>query len=317
MARVLVIGPGAIGGLLAALLREARHDVVALGRPADVEVIVRDGLLLTGGAYGPPRRVPLKAGPRAPPGFAPDLVILAVKTQDLAAAIAEHGPWPCPVVALQNGLAQDALVPDAVPCVVALDAERVAPGHVHCARKGTLLLGRHVPALADAVRVKLARNVEGARWTKLLVNLGNVIPALTGLTFQEAAAHPGLATAHVRMIREGVAVADASRVTLAPLPWTSPALVRALARLPDPLARRAYRVRVRAVLGSAPARGSTWQSAEQGKAWETPWLNGEIVRRGEALGVPTPVNARALDLVGKRIGADECAQLLLAVGHAG
>lgn len=333
MARVLVVGAGALGGLLAALLREASHDVAVVARPAQVDVLVREGLRLTGGAYGPPRRVPLRAAPEAPRAFLPDLTIAAVKTQDLAGALrsSEAALGDAPVVALQNGLAQDDILlgvvgpARSVAAVVALDAQHVEPGHVDCARRGTLLVG--APAaegeaaagtaariLGTAVRVKRRRHIRGARWTKLLVNLGNAIPALTDLPFQATSRHPLLGLAHVRMVREGLAVADAEGARLAGIPWTSPPMVRALAGLPDALARRAYAMRVRMVLGRAPGFGSTWQSVKRGASVETEWLNGEVVRRGAERGVGTPVNARAVELVasGKRLDADEAGRLLLS-----
>jgi 2-dehydropantoate 2-reductase len=330
MARVLVVGAGALGSLLGALLQEARHDVVLLARGAHAREVALEGLLLTGGAYGPPRRVPLKAAFAAPPAFAPDLAILAVKTPDVEAALKEHHAahdGAAPIVALQNGLAQDALVAQAagparaVGAVAALDAEFLEPGHVDCARRGTLVLGGPDPAttraaeiLGRAVRVRRTGNLPGARWTKLLVNLGNVVPAITGLSYQEAARHPGLARAHVRMIREGVAVSRAEGVDLAPLPWASPGLLRLTARAPDALAARVYAMRVRRVMGRRPGYGSTWQSVQRGKSPETTWLNGEVVRRGRARGVPTPVNEAAAQLVeaGKRLAPGEAARALLA-----
>lgn len=331
MSRVLVVGAGALGGLLGALLREANHEVALVARPAQVDVIVREGLLLDGRVYGPPRRVPLRAAPEPPRGFRPDLVVAAVKTQDLRDALARNAAafGDAPVVALQNGLAQDDIAIDivgprrAVAAVVSLEAAHVEPGHVSCRRRGSLTVG--APAregevaaeaaarlLAQAVRVRRSFDARGHRWTKLLVNLGNALPALTGLPFQATSRHPALGLAHVRMVREGLAVAEAEGARLRRLPWASPALVRALAKLPDGLARRAYALRVRAVLGRAPAYGSTWQSLQRGAAVETPWLNGEVARRGEALGVPTPVNAAATALVeaGKRLTAEEAARAL-------
>lgn len=326
-----MVGAGALGGLLGALLREANHEVVLVARPAQVDVIVREGLRLTGGAYGPARRVPLRAAPDAPRGFRPDLVVMAVKTQDLSAALQANAKalGDAPVVALQNGLAQDDITVEAVgpkrvvAAVASLDAQHVEPGHVDCARRGTLTVGAarregEVAAesaariLAQAVRVRRTFDARGARWTKLLVNLGNVVPALTGLPFQQTARHPRLGRAHVRMMREGLAVADAEGARLQPIPWTRPGMVRALARLPDGLARAAYALRVRAVLGSKPAYGSTWQSLQRGASVETPWLNGEVVRRGAEHGVATPVNAAACALMesGKRLTVDEVAAAL-------
>lgn len=327
MSRILVVGAGALGGLLGALLTEKGHDVLLLTRsPAPPT------LRLEGGGYGPARDIEVRAATSAPPGFAPELVVCGVKTQDLAAALGQHAAamGDAPVVALQNGLAQDDITvaavgsARAVAAVVALDASSLEPGRIECHRRGTLLLGaprpdasaaveRAASVLEQAVSVQRIDNVLGARWTKLLVNLQNVIPALTGLSYQEAARHAGLARAVVRMLKEARAVADAEGVTLAPLPWTNPMLLRAMSRLPEAMATPLFAARVQQVLGSAPAYGSTWQSMQRGRSLETEWLNGEVVRRGAARGVPTPVNARAVALAAKgaRMDADDCARLLL------
>lgn len=328
MSRVLVIGAGALGSLLGARLHEAGHDALLVARGAHAKRLVTDGLRLEGGAYGRDREVRVAAAEAAPSGWRPDLVVLAVKTQDVAAALAQHARAfaDAPVVALQNGLAQDELVAAAVgeqravACVAALEATFVEPGRVRCDREGALVLGgastasvtRAERTLRDAVRVERTTDARGARWTKLLVNLGNVVPALTGLSFQECARDPQLARAQVRLLREGVAVARAERVRLAPLPYTSPTLLKLAAAAPEALAARVYAKRAQRVLGDAPAYGSTWQSRERGASLETDWLNGEIARRGARRGVPTPANAAACSLAqtSARLSADEAARLL-------
>lgn len=327
-ARILVVGAGALGGLLGALLTERGHDALLLARtPAPPEV------RLEGGAYGAERAVAVRIATEAPAAWRPDLVIAAVKTQDLAPALAQHAQsmGDGPVVALQNGLAQDNIVREAVgaaravAAIAVLDATFLEPGRIACRHRGTLLVGASAPEgsaaadvaaslLGEVVAVQRVENVRGARWTKLLVNLQNVVPALTSLSFQEVALHPELARAVMRMVKEARAVADAEGVTLAPLPWTNPMLLRAMSRLPEPVATSLYAKRVQKVLGREPAYGSTWQSMERGRSLETDWLNGEVVRRGRALGVPTPVNARAVALAarGARMDADACARALLA-----
>ena len=331
MANVLVIGAGAIGGLLSALLAEKGHDARLVVKPHQA-VALRHGVRIEGSAYGPPRVVPVAATARASPGFAPDLVVMAVKTQDLREALRAHADTfrDAPVVGLQNGLAQDETIIEAVgparavAAIVSLDATHIEPGVVECARAGVLTLGpAHAEAraaaegardiLQDAVETQWTEDARAARWTKLLVNVGNVVPAVTGLPFQKVARHPGLSLAVVRMMKEASAVARADGVKLAPIPWTSPAFIRAMTLLPEGLARIAYARRVAKVLGDAPAYGSTWQSAQRGRPLETEWLNGEIARRGARTGVPTPVNDRATMLAAKgdTWTADEGARLLL------
>lgn len=332
MAKVAIVGAGALGGLLGALLAERGHETILLVRQGSLERLRKGGLRIEGGAYGPDRAVPVRAETVLPEGWRADLAIVATKTQDLEAALAQHAPsfGETPVVALQNGLAQDDMVlravgpARAVAAIASLDASHLQTGVVRCERPGALTMGavrpeaagvagRAMRILTEVVDVRPARDVQGARWTKLLINLGNVVPALTGLSFQECARHPGLARAHVRLVREGLAVARAEGVRLAPLPWTSPRLLKAMALLPEGAARRAYAWRVARVLGDEPAYGSTWQSLERRRSVETGWLNGEVVRRGRSRGVPTPANARAVELAerGARLRADEAAAALV------
>ena len=322
MARILVVGAGALGGLLGALLAEKGHEVHLLRRSGPVARV-----RLEGGGYGADRTIDVPAAW----GGAPDLVVLGVKTQDLGAALATHADamGDAPVVGLQNGLAQDDIIRGAVgerrevSCVVALDAEYLGEDRVSCARPGTLLLGPPKPEselaariLGEVVRVDTIDNVAGARWTKLLVNLQNVVPAITGLSYQDAAKQPQLARAIVRMMKEARAVADAEGITLAPLPWTNPLMLRALSRMPEVVGAAIFQRRVAAVLGKKPAYGSTWQSVQRGQSVETEWLNGEVVRRGRARGIPTPVHARAVGLAAKgaRLTPDEAGRALLGEG---
>jgi 2-dehydropantoate 2-reductase len=45
------------------------------------------------------------------------------------------------------------------------------------------------------------------------------------------------------------------------------------------------------------ARSSMWEDLERRHLTEVDYLNGEIVRLGAAHGVPTPVNARLIELI--------------------
>src|SRR2546421_13072718 len=104
--RVAVLGAGAIGCFLAAHLSEKGHEITLLGRPVQVDAISASGLLLTdprGGA----RRYHLHAVRSL--SERPDLVLLTVKTQDVAQACHDIRPYVAggPVVAMQDGIQGD------------------------------------------------------------------------------------------------------------------------------------------------------------------------------------------------------------------
>jgi hypothetical protein len=70
-----------------------------------------------------------------------------------------------------------------------------------------------------------------------------------------------------------------------------------LALLPERAAERVIAAAGRSRLGNLPVRGSTWQSIVRGRPSEIDYLNGEIVRRGRRLGIPTPFNSHIVDVV--------------------
>lgn len=304
--RVAVVGAGAIGCTLAAMLQaRSGHEVTLVARGAQLRALQERGLLLDGfpGLDALRVRAVDKLDAR------PDWLVLATKTQDLdaaAAGAAEHARG-ARVLTVQNGLAAETIAAEhfgerVVGCVVALDATFLEPGCVTVGSVGGLVAGRW-GGPADA-RVRAAEallrsaglpcsgtdNFAGARWTKLLVNLNNALPAATGLTVQELYAHPGVPRFAARVLKEGLAVARAEGVKLEPIPWTSPALLRAVALLPAGLVGPMLARRVRRLFRRAPLYGSTLQSLKRGKATEIDWLNGEVVARGTRLGVPTPLN---------------------------
>jgi 2-dehydropantoate 2-reductase len=103
--RVLVIGAGAIGGWLAGALARGGADVSVLARGNTLAALRSDGLTLIAGDRRETLRLP--ASDRAADFGEPDAVVLAVKTNGFADAVASaadafrHGPL---VVTAMNGL---------------------------------------------------------------------------------------------------------------------------------------------------------------------------------------------------------------------
>jgi 2-dehydropantoate 2-reductase len=103
--RIAVYGTGAIGGLMAARLAAAGSDVVCIDRGAQLEALERKGLTLLG-TGGEPQNVRVKTAASLADAAPPDVVILAVKANDIPAvapSIAAHAPEAF-VVTVQNGI---------------------------------------------------------------------------------------------------------------------------------------------------------------------------------------------------------------------
>lgn len=308
--RVGVIGAGAVGGVIAALLDRAGHDVEVTARGAHLEAIGESGLRLSGG-WGEHVAV-VEAGDVLT--RAPELAVVATKAQDAPAAIRENIRLlrGIPVLVVQNGLdgvaAAAAASPrsDIVGGLATFAASYLSPGEVSVTTPGPTYVGvlgdDDVPAryvariLGEVMPMVVLTNFAGAQWTKLIINQVNALPAITGLSVQEVVAHGGLRRLMTASIREAVRVGRASRVRFEKLQglgrralwWFSIAPLWAGEVLPRLMARR---------MGRVPNPGSTLQSIRRGQATEIDHLNGAVVRAAEALGRPAPVNALLVQLV--------------------
>jgi len=278
--------------VLGSLLWRSGEDVVLVGRAAHVAAIRAAGLSVEGVLGG------FNATPHAEERLStrPDLALLTVKTQDIVTALAENAAMlqGVPIVVLQNGLRGEELAATVVDAgqlvsgVVALHAEYLVPGRVVLVQSEGLLIGRpdgrndelveRVRSVLDkALPTSVTSNIRGARWTKLIVNLDNVLPALCNASFKQVYSNPFLRDLAAGLTREGIAVAERAGIRLEPIPGTS-----------VPLARLQKRW---------PSKGSTWQSIARGRPTEIEYLNGEVVRVGRELQVPTPLNALAVTLM--------------------
>lgn len=309
--RIAIIGAGAIGSLVGGLLAKAGEDVTVIGRRPHVDAVNRNGLRIDG-VVGT-MQVRVRAVERL--DFVPDLALLTMKTQGVAAAAREIGPSVVgvPVVTMQNGVRSDELVAevlgkdDVLSCVVLLGATFLEPGSVTYSAQGVLVLGvpfgsidartRSVAAILDkAVPTRLSTNIAGAHWTKLIVNENNALPAVTGLSIQEVNRRPALRKLSVLLMKEAATTIAAAGIKLASLPRLPTTALRTMLSLPTPVASRLLNLLSRS-LGETPALGSTLQSVRRGEKTEIDYLNGEIVVLGKRTGRPTPYNAAVVKLV--------------------
>ena len=187
---VAIVGPGAIGSTVAALLHAAGHPVLLCGHTARERIEVRpDGgepIVVPGPVHTDPEDVD---GPC-------EVVLLAVKdtqNQDAAAWLARLCDERTVVCALQNGVEQVARVgrfcPESavVPAVVWFSAEPQPQGWVRVRTDVRLVLPDE-PAAAGvatllrdtAMTVELDADFTTEAWRKLLVNALAGLMVLTG-----------------------------------------------------------------------------------------------------------------------------------------
>ena len=189
-ARVAIIGPGAIGTVIAAALHEVGRTPALYGRTP------RERLVLSSGS----ERVVVPGPVHVTPGEASapcDVVFLSVKANQTSAAagwlhaLCDERTSVC---VLQNGVEQVAgvrpWVPagcDVIPAVVWFPAERREDGQVALRGDPRLTLpaspgGEHVASVLQGTRcdVELAHDFVTRAWSKLLQNATAGLMALTG-----------------------------------------------------------------------------------------------------------------------------------------
>jgi 2-dehydropantoate 2-reductase len=289
----VIIGAGAVGGTIGGRLFDSGHEVVLAARGAHHDALRERGLRLELPDRTVTLRIPVVDGPG---GLAPrtdDVLVLATKTQDTAAALeiwASHGSGPA-VVCAQNGVENERLAlrrfHDVHGMCVWLPCTHLEPGVVQapCApMTGILHLGRYpsgVGSTTEAIAADLTASgfdapvtadVMAWKYAKLLGNLGNAVEALCG-PIEDGPLLDLLGRAR----DEGAAVLDAAGITRV--------------SLAEQARMRGDRVVLQPMGGETRGGGSSWQSLVRGTgSIETDYLNGEIVLLGRRLGVPAPVN---------------------------
>lgn len=233
MPQVAILGSGAVGALLGALLHRAGTDIVLVTTEAGVEAINTSGITVSSPRYGDfTERVPAVAELDEPA----DALIVAVKAPQLSAALRRIGERPTVTIPLLNGV--EHLQPlrvrfgsaQTIAATVRVQAHRTDRTHVvHRAPFLTVTLADPgAPALEQMLRaadVDVDRNPaeEDVLWHKLA--------RLAGLALATSAADAPLGQVRAdaeAVAREVVKVANAEGAHL-----SAETIVEELRALPD------------------------------------------------------------------------------------
>jgi 2-dehydropantoate 2-reductase len=292
-----IIGVGGIGGYLGARLAAAGHEVVFVARGAHAEAMRRDGLTLK----SPQGDVHIAKPevPDGPSGYRPvDAVFVCVKLWDVEAVAPTLRPFlreDTAVIPLQNGISACDILSKSLGSdhvlggVARFSAAIESPGVIrHNTAFATILFGeldRRKSSRQDAVLAaclgagidaKVPDDIEVVMWEKFAY----LAPLAGACCFAQASVdkvvkNPAERARLQSMLEEAVAVGRAKGVAL-----------------DAELAKRNMQYALELNPGIKP---SMLVDLENGRRLELDWLNGEIVRLGKALGVPTPANAEVYE----------------------
>jgi 2-dehydropantoate 2-reductase len=289
--RVAIIGAGGVGGYFGARLAVAGNDVVFFARGAHGAAIRENGLRVESGlgALDVPAKTsddPVAIGPV-------DVVLFTVKLWDTEEAAHLIPPLlrdDTAVISLQNGVTKDEMLRKAVPSralvggVTFIAATIERPGVIrHTGTMQRIVVGeydgsasprleRFAAACRDAaIDIVRSDDIERQIWEKfvLIVGLSGATSAIRKPIGPIRENPRARALLHA-LLKEAVAVGRARGVALDP----------------------GYADDRLAFCDTLPAgmTSSMHGDLERGQRLEMPWLQGAVVRLGDAAGIDTPAN---------------------------
>lgn len=297
--KIAIVGPGALGCLVAGLLKaRAKEDVWLLDNCAERAKRIGDDCIKIEGLSGAFHiQVKTSADPKE---IGPcDLVIICVKsysTDDACKNIKDLVSKETYVLTLQNGIGNIQVLNDhfgaerVIAGVTNHGATLLGDGHVRHAGKGDTTIGsasgkilRPIKEIADllskaGLETKVSKDINSVVWSKLVINVG--INALTGITRLRNGMlieYDGTREILRSAVQESVKIIKRKRIKLS---------------YDDPIQK------VESVCKATSANVSSMlQDIMNNKRTEIDFINGAITRQGKALGIPTPVNEVLTSLI--------------------
>lgn len=296
--KIAIVGPGAIGSLCAAFLAKSKQEVWLLDKNKErAERINQQGIIVEGISGNWQAQV--KATADVQEIGRADLVMICVKsyhTKDAIHAARSLVGDNSGVLTLQNGIGNIEIIGEVVGPekviggVTNLGATLLDIGRVRHAGRGETIIGRidgKIPVEMRSIReifnqvgleMRISRDIKGLLWSKLIINVGiNALTAITRLNNGRLVEFEGTRKILREAVTEATRIAKRKRIKLI---------------YDDPLAK------VEAVCeATATNVSSMLQDILKKKQTEIDFINGVIVRFGQELGIPVPVNSLLVDLV--------------------
>ncbi|MDO8662656.1 MAG: 2-dehydropantoate 2-reductase [Candidatus Omnitrophota bacterium] len=296
--KIVIVGPGAMGCLLAAFLSKTKEDIWIFDYNKErAAKITQGGISLTGisGEW----LVKAKASSEIKDIGTADLLIVCVKSYDTKTAITHAKPLVgegTEVLTLQNGLGNIEIISEVAGAdkviggVTNLGATLLDIGKAKHAGKGETIIGRidgKMTAQMRSIReifnkvgleTRISKDIKSLLWSKLIINAGiNALTAVTRLNNGKLTEFEGTRRIMREAVTEAVRIAKRKRIKLI---------------YDDPLAK------VEAVCEATAGNVSSMlQDILRKKRTEIDFINAVIVRLGQELNIPVPTNTMLVDLV--------------------
>jgi 2-dehydropantoate 2-reductase len=296
--KIVIVGPGAMGCLFTAYLSKSKEEIWLLDKNKErAQNLNQGGITIEGVSGNWQEKIKVASDPKEI-GLA-DLIIIAVKSYNTKDAVSSLKPIVAKdtkVLTLQNGIGNIEIIGEVVGIekviggVTNEGATLLEIGHIRHAGRGETVIGRidgKIPVEMREIRdifnkvglqTRISRDIKGLLWSKLIINVGiNALTAVTRLNNGRLIEFVGIRKILRDAVTEATKIAKRKRIKLI---------------YDDPLAK------VEAVCEATAVNVSSMlQDVLRKRSTEIDFINGVVVRQGQELGIPTPVNSVLTDLV--------------------
>jgi len=313
--RILVVGAGAIGSVVAAILTHENYDVQLVTKyPELAKMISKEGIEISGYRGDIRVSIPSVAQTSDLSGKY-DYVFMTTKADSLIKAAREVMPFiheQSRVVSMQNGICEEALVSvvgviRTVGCVVGWGATMLAPGRVEMASGGEFVLGNwnrnkdeqlvEIAGILGHIQpTETTNEILSHLYSKLIISSCiTTLGAISGLSLGEMLAKRYIRNVFIKVIREAMLVADAMELTVKPYAGRLNYYRFVKSGLLSDV-RRHLTIRI---IGFKyrKLKSSSLQSLERGKKTEIDYFNGYLSIKGKEHNIDTPVNNKLTRMV--------------------
>jgi len=297
--KIAIVGPGALGCLVASLLKNrTKEDIWLFDKSHERAKKIRDdGIKVEGMSGAFTVKLNVTADPKEVGSC--DLVVICVKsysTEDACKDIKELVSENTYVLTMQNGIGNVQILNDyfgpekVIAGVTNHGATLLGIGHVRHAGKGDTVIGKSDGKLSGILRnvanlltragfeTKVSKDIDSVVWSKLIINVGiNALTAITRLNNGRLIEYEEARELLRSSVQEAVKIVKRKRIKLT---------------YDDPIQK------VESVCKATAANiSSMLQDVLNKKRTEIDFINGAIIRQGKALSIPTPVNEVLTNIV--------------------
>jgi len=314
--RICVVGPGAIGGVVAGVLARKGYDIQLVTKYRDLaELISTSGIKISGHCGNLTQPIPSVARSEELEGIF-NYVLIATKAHGMEEAARSMLPYldkDSMVVSLQNGICEDKLASivgeqRTIGCVVGWGGTMHKPGNVEMTSGGECVLGNwkreadeKLETLAGimehVIETRISSDILSELYSKMIINSCiTSLGVISGLYLGEILAKVKARNIFIEVIREAICVADAMDLQVAPGARGKLDFYKFLA--PGLLSGFKRHLTIRVIgMKYHKLKSSSLQSLERGRKTEVEFYNGYIAAKGKEYAVPTPVNNQLTRMV--------------------